>query len=130
MTSHECLQAPCNQALGICEVDHSAAGDRSSAPQELTRILAFKTAQRTDLIQQAASAHASLGPDSANALGSKLPHDFLHSFLRTLEHGVLFIEAMNPFTSLYGNRLGVFSFESIRLLPHGNKNIYIGGDRD
>src|SRR6476660_9067154 len=35
---------------------------------------------------------------SAHALAPKLPDDSLHSFLRTPSHGVLFIEAMNPFT--------------------------------
>ena len=35
--------------------------------------------------------------------------------LRTPRHGVLFIEAMNPFTPLPRHPLGVFSFESIRI---------------
>ena len=52
--------------------------------------------------------------DSVGALASKLPDDSLHSFLKTPRHGVLFIEAMNPFTPLPRHPLGVFSFESIR----------------
>jgi hypothetical protein len=38
----------------------------------------------------------------------------LHSFLKSPKHGVFFIEATNPFTSLSRHPLGVFSFESIR----------------